>query len=64
VSDLLFAADAIGLSAAVMYAVCLRPMRHHHRRPIPAPVDPAGDRLARLRREVTELRAHRQPGQP
>lgn len=52
-TDLLLALGASAASVAVMYTVCLRPMRRGHR------AQPATDtaiQLARLRREVAALR--------
>jgi hypothetical protein len=54
VTSLLVALAATGLSMGVMWVVCLRPMRRHHARRVPA--DPAREQLAALRREVADLR--------
>lgn len=53
-TDLLLAVGATAASATIMYAVCLRPMTGKGRRRPPA-ADPSQE-LARLRREVTQLR--------
>lgn len=54
-SDLLWALSAAAASMAVMYVVCLRPMRRGHGNCARA-TDPAREELARLRKEVVELR--------
>ncbi len=50
------AVEATGLSAAAMYVACLRPIRRD-RSHTPA-TDPAHAEVARLRREVADLREH------
>jgi hypothetical protein len=58
-TGLLYALGATAASAGVMYLTCLRPMlRKGNRAP------QADQELARLRREVAELRDHPTAGQP
>ena len=52
-TDLLLALAATAASGAVMYAVCLRPMRRGHRA---RPATDTATQLALLRREVAALR--------
>jgi hypothetical protein len=54
VTDLLVAVGVTAASMALMYLVCLRPMRRGYRSP--AGTDPSRDEVARLRREVAALR--------
>lgn len=53
-TDPVWAVGATAASIAVMYLLCLRPIRRYHRGP--AAIDLARDEVARLRREVATLR--------
>lgn len=59
-SDLLWALSA-AVSMAVMYVVCLRSMRRG-RGHCATTTDPAREELARLRKEVAELRERTRVG--